>query len=51
MLVAHPDARIVLCDEDGLTEVGFDDVPAVRSLRRFLDDPQRQVALLLGDDG
>ena len=40
---------ILLCDDDGLTEIAYDDVPAVRDLRRFLDDPRRQVALLLGE--
>jgi predicted ATPase len=49
VLVALPGARILLCDDDGLTEVAYDDVPAVRDLRRFLVDPRRQVALLLGD--
>ncbi len=48
ILVAHPDARILHCGEDGLAEIGYDDVPAVRDLRRFLGDPQRQIALLLG---
>lgn len=48
VLVAHPDARILLCDEDGLTPIGFDDVPAVAGLRRFLADPARQLELLLG---
>jgi predicted ATPase len=50
VLVAHPDARILLCDEHGLSDVAYDDVPAVRDLRRFLAAPQRQVALLLGGD-
>lgn len=50
VLVAYPDARILLAD-DGLAEIPYDDVPAVRDLRRFLADPRRQVALLLDDDG
>lgn len=49
VLVAYPGARILLADDDGLGEIAYDDVPAVRDLRRFLGDPQRQVALLLGD--
>lgn len=49
VLVAYPGARLLLADDDGLTEIAYDDVPAVRDLRRFLADPQRQVALLLGD--
>jgi predicted ATPase len=49
VLVAHPGARILLADEDGLSEISYDDVPAVRDLKRFLADPQRQVALLLGE--
>ncbi len=50
VLVAHPGARILLADDDGLSEIAYDDVPAVRDLRRFLGDPARQVALLLGDE-
>ncbi len=49
ILVAYPGARILLCDEEGLTEITYDDVPAVRDLRRFLDDPRRQLSLLLAD--
>jgi predicted ATPase len=51
ILVAHPDARILQCGDRGLDEIAYDDVPAVRDLRRFLDDPQRQVGLLLEDRG
>ncbi len=47
VLVAHPDALILRCDEDGVTPIPYDDVPAVRDLRRFLADPERQVRLLL----
>jgi predicted ATPase len=50
ILVAHPHARILLCDEHGIAPIGYDEVPAVRDLRRFLDDPDRQVRLLLEDD-
>lgn len=49
VLVAYPAARIMLCDEHGLSDIAYDDVPAVRDLRRFLDDPQRQISLLLED--
>jgi predicted ATPase len=49
VLVAYPAARIMLCDEHGLSDIAYDDVPAVRDLRRFLDDPQRQLSLLLQD--
>jgi predicted ATPase len=49
VLVAYPAARILLCDDDGLSEISYDEVPAVRELRRFLDDPQRQLSLLLDD--
>lgn len=50
VLVAYPGARILLCDADGLTPIPYDDVPVVRELRRFLQDPVRQVALLLDDE-
>jgi predicted ATPase len=49
ILVAYPSARILQCSDEGLAEIGYDDVPAVRDLRRFLDDPRRQVELLLGE--
>lgn len=49
VLVAYPTARILLCDESGLSEITYNDVPAVRDLRRFLNDPQRQVSLLLAE--
>jgi predicted ATPase len=49
VLVAYPAARIVLCDEEGLSDITYDDVPAVRDLRRFLAAPQRQVSVLLAD--
>ena len=47
VLVAHPDALILRCDEDGLHPICFDEVPAVQGLRRFLGDPARQLELLL----
>ncbi len=49
VLVAHPAADILLCDEEGLTRIGYDEVPAVGVMRRFLHDPQRQLSLLLED--
>ncbi len=48
VLVAHPDALVLLCDEDGIRPIGFDEVPAVAGLKRFLADPARQLELLLG---
>lgn len=47
VLVAHPDALILLCEEDGLRPIPYDEVPAVRGLRGFLADPARQLELLL----
>jgi predicted ATPase len=51
ILVAHPDAQILLCNDEGLVETAYDSVPAVSDLRRFLNDPQRQVGLLLDRRG
>jgi len=51
ILVAHPDARILQCTDEGLAEIVYAHVPPVRALRRFLDDPQRQVPLLLDRHG
>ncbi|WCB91471.1 hypothetical protein DSM104299_00142 [Baekduia alba] len=49
VLAAYPAARILLCDDAGLTPIAYDDVPVVRDLRRFLQDPERQVSLLLAE--
>ncbi len=49
VLVACPGARILLCDEDGIRAIEFDEVPSVQELRRFLRDPERQIQLLLGE--
>jgi predicted ATPase len=51
ILVAHPDAQILHCNDEGLVETAYDSVPAVSDLRRFLNDPQRQVGLLLDRRG
>jgi predicted ATPase len=51
ILVAHPDAQILHCNDEGLVETAYDNVPAVSDLRRFLNDPQRQVGLLLDRRG
>jgi predicted ATPase len=50
LLLAYPGARILLCDEDGLREIDFDEAPAVRLTRTFLADPGRVVARLLEDE-
>lgn len=47
ILVAYPQARIFECNEIGIQQIEYDDVPAVRDHRRFLADPGRQVDLLL----
>ncbi|MFI7396805.1 AAA family ATPase [Micrococcus luteus] len=41
VLAALPGARILLLDEDGITETAYDDLPLVQHHRRFLDSPER----------
>jgi predicted ATPase len=47
LLLAYPGSRILLCDADGLREIGFDEAPAVRQTRSFLADPGRAITGLL----
>jgi len=49
VLVACPNTRILQCNDEGIAEIAYDDVPAVRDHRRFLHDPQRQLHLLLDE--
>jgi predicted ATPase len=41
ILVGFPDARIYLLDDDGIHDVGYDEVPQVELTRAFLDAPER----------
>jgi len=41
ILVGFPDARIHLLDEDGVSEIVYDEAPQVELTRAFLDDPAR----------
>jgi len=50
ILLALPGARILLCDEEGLRPIAYDEAPAVRVTRAFLDRRERTVAELLSDD-
>jgi predicted ATPase len=50
LLLAYPGARILLCDEDGLREIAYDDAPPVRLTRTFLADPGRVLDGLLAED-
>ena len=52
LLVAYPNARILLCDDRGLHEIAYDEVPSVVTMRRFLDGPATAVAeALAGEAG
>lgn len=48
LLLAFPGARILLCDEDGLREVAYDEAPPVTLTRRVLADPASVLRTLLG---
>jgi predicted ATPase len=50
LLLAYPGARILLCDEDGLREIAYDEAPPVRLTRTFLADPGRVLHGLLAED-
>ncbi len=50
LLLAFPGARIVLCDEDGLTEIAYEDAPPVALTRRVLADPASFLERLLAAD-
>ena len=41
VLAALPGARLLLLDEEGITETAYDDLPLVQHHRRFLDSPER----------
>jgi len=51
VLLAAPDAQIYELDEDGVNDVPYDDVQAVRQMRGFLDAPDRYLrAITLDSD-
>lgn len=47
LLLAYPDAQILLLDERGITETAYDDVPLVRVYRGILANPQRRLREML----
>ncbi|MES1248398.1 MAG: AAA family ATPase [Actinomycetota bacterium] len=47
VLVGFPGARILLLDDDGLREVGYDETPQVELTRAFLEAPERFLRELL----
>ncbi|WP_210492518.1 AAA family ATPase [Patulibacter sp. SYSU D01012] len=50
VLLACPGARILLCDGDGVREVGYEEAPAVALTRDFLADPAAAAAAALAAD-
>ena len=48
ILVGYPDAKILMLDESGIREIGYDEAPQVELTRSFLDDPERFLRHLLG---
>lgn len=51
LLLAHPDARILMLDERGITEAAYDDLPLVRVYRGMLADPQMRLREMFQGQG
>ena len=49
LLMAYPGATILELDDDGITEVAYDDLAHVQLYRSFLDAPERFLRQLLAD--
>ena len=49
LLMAYPGATILELDDDGITEVAYDDVAHVQLYRSFLDAPERFLRPLLSE--
>lgn len=47
ILMAYPDARILLCGTDGVREVAYEDTAHFRVTRDFLASPERMLRVLL----
>jgi predicted ATPase len=47
--MAYPHAKIILLDETGLKEVGYEDTEHVVVMRAFLNNPTRMLQELLAD--
>jgi predicted ATPase len=47
IVLAHPDAVIYECDEDGVHEIGYEQAEPVRLMSGFLSDRERYLAHLL----
>jgi predicted ATPase len=50
ILMAYPRSKIVRFDEDGLTEIGYEQTEHYAVTRRFLNDHQRMLGELLRDE-
>lgn len=48
ILLAYPDALIWQCSADGIEQTAYEDTETFRSMKLFMDQPQRMVAQLLG---
>lgn len=50
ILMAYPNAKILLLSETGIEEVAYRETEHYRVTKSFLDDPERMIQLLLGAD-
>jgi predicted ATPase len=50
ILLAYPNAKIVLLDEDGLHETAYEDIDHYRVTRDFLTQRERMLKVLLEEE-
>ena len=50
ILMTYPHAQVLQIDQSGICEVSYHETEAFQLMRRFLNDPEHMLALLLGDD-
>jgi predicted ATPase len=50
ILLAYPNAKILLFDQDGISEVAYEDTEHYAITRGFLNHYERRLQQLLGDD-
>lgn len=48
ILMAYPNAQILLFSEDGITPASYRQTEHYRITKQFLDDPQRMLDIILG---
>lgn len=49
IILAYPNAKIILLDDTGIKEVKYKEAPPFQVTKNFLDNPERMLGLLLND--